>query len=77
MIAGQKNPLPLAPRRKGKERARSREGARNPLSASSGDIDRPGGVSEQRVACLLCRCKILHLVGLRRSLVRHAAKAPA
>jgi hypothetical protein len=28
-----------------------------------------GDVSEQRVARLLCRCKIIHLVGLRRSLV--------
>ncbi len=30
-----------------------------------------GGVSEQRVARLLCQCVIIHLVGLRRSLVRH------
>jgi hypothetical protein len=28
-----------------------------------------GGVSEKRVARLLCQCKIIHLVGLRRSLV--------
>jgi hypothetical protein len=28
-----------------------------------------GAVSEQRVARLLCRCEMIHLVGLRRSLV--------
>ena len=35
-----------------------------------------GDVSEQRVACLLCRCKIIHLVGLRRSLVSFYKPSP-
>jgi hypothetical protein len=93
LIAGQKHPYPIAPRRKGKTgfaqaakrvkriydtatmvalkgRGPEREPAiRSVLRAVILIV--LGDVSEQRVARLLCRCKIIHLVGLRRSLVRH------
>jgi hypothetical protein len=91
LIAGQKNPYPIALHRKGKEaslkpqseqthvrhrddgcleRARSREGGPAIRSAFRAVIWIVlGDVSEQRVARLLCRSEIIHLVGLRRSLV--------